>query len=60
VVKDTEDGAGRHCRELFEPSHDHHFAVADINAPNEYVETINGEGGIEVGKFWQRCEVFEG
>ena len=60
MVKGTEESMGRYCRELFQPLNDPHFAIADTDAPDEYVETIHNEGGVKVGEVWHRCQVFEG
>jgi hypothetical protein len=53
MMEGTEETIGGRCRELFQPLDDHHLAVADTDAPDEYGETIYNEGGVEVGKIRQ-------
>ena len=60
MMEGTEETIGGRCRKLFHSQHDHHLTAADADAPDEYVETIYNEGGVEVCKIWHRCEVVEG
>ena len=60
MTKGMEETPGRHRCELLQPLYDHHLAVADVDPPNEDVETIHDEGGIEVGKLRDRGKVFQG
>ena len=60
MMKGAEESNGGHCRELFQPLRNHRLAVADVDAPDEYVETIHNKGRLEGWKVWYRCKVFEG
>ena len=59
-MKGAEEAISRDCRELFQSPHDHHLVVVDVDAPGEYVETIENESGVELGKCRHRYEVVEG
>ena len=55
-----EETPGGQSRELLRPLHNHHLAVVDADEPDEDIETIYNEVGIEVGEVGDRDEVFEG
>ena len=59
-MKGAEESIGGYCRKFFQAVHNRHLAVVDIYTANEYAETIQKKSGVEVGKVWHRCEVFEG
>jgi hypothetical protein len=60
MVKGTEEITGRRRSKPFQHLYNHRLAVADIDAPKKYLETIRNESGVEVGEVRHRGEMFEG
>lgn len=60
VDKGAEEALGGHCRKLFQPLHNRHLLIVDMDASNEDVKAMYDESGIEGGKFWYHREVFQG
>ena len=55
-VEATESGR---CCKLLQPLRDRHFAVGDIDATDEGIETIYDKGGVEAGRRYS-CKVVQG
>ena len=58
MIEGTEKTRGGHHRELLRLMYDYHFAIADVNATNEDIETICNKVGIKVCEYRHRHEVF--
>ena len=60
MAKGAEESIGRRRCEMFQPLQNRHLAIADIDTPPKYVETVHNESGVKLAKDWHRREVFEG
>jgi hypothetical protein len=60
MVKDTEQSIRRRRCELFQPLHNYHPTISNVDAHGEYVETIENESGIKTSEVRHRYKVLEG
>ena len=54
MTQGIEGTPGRRGRELLKPTRNNHLVIADVDAPNEDIQTIHSEGGITE---WARSSI---